>query len=378
MDESILDREVLAEPHFAAVFDRLPNPALIVGRDGQIIAANRAARQKFRIKYPRSLHMSDLFRGSDAQLTRDLLMMASSGRLLLKSRTILDSEENRLHFTVSALREGKGPVSQFLLTEDEARKIGREFRNITEQMRQANDLAARERYARRRLQESHEQLEKFSYMAAHDLQAPLRNIASLMTMLSEDYQDVLPEDAMDLVALAESSVGNLQELIDDLLTHARAGVSELNRQRICVGEVVDRVRQRLAAPIASADGEILCPENPGEIEADPTLLHQLLENLIANAIKYRAADRAPRISIRLTDSLARGATLTVEDNGRGFDDAEKKRIFEPFQRLEHPVKTEGTGIGLAICQTICKRHGWQIRATGKPGAGARFEISNIH
>ncbi|MWD29188.1 hypothetical protein E0K89_017040 [Aquicoccus sp. SCR17] len=282
-----------------------------------------------------------------------------------------------LTFRVTPARRTKAGPVRYMLVQDTARPSTQAFADLNLKMRDANEEAARQRRLYHGLQETYRELEQFSYAAAHDLKAPLRNISLLLGFLKEDHGADLPPPALEMVEEAGGAARRLQSLIDALLGHARLGTEALNRVPTDLDEMLDGVAAHLAANLAEAGGQLCRAGRLGVVMADRKLLNQLLENLVGNALKYCAPDRPPRITVSYELPEGGRATLRIRDNGIGFDPAESETIFTPFQRLHSKPGVEGSGIGLATCRNICNRHGWTLGASGVPGEGATFSISGL-
>ncbi len=245
--------------------------------------------------------------------------------------------------------------------------------------KQANEALAR--YAAE-LERSNLELEQFAYVASHDLQEPLRMVASYVQLLAKDYAGKLDADADEYIAFAVDGAKRMQRLIDDLLAFSRVGTRGQQFQPIDCGQVLQDVLQGLRLAIEDAGAAVTHGELP-TVMADRGQLYQLLQNLIANALKFRA-DAPPHIQVNATwhaggDSAGgRGAdenpnwVFAVTDNGIGIDPQYADRIFVIFQRLHSRAQYSGTGIGLAICKKIVERHGGRIWVESTLGHGATF------
>ncbi len=219
------------------------------------------------------------------------------------------------------------------------------------------------------LTRSNAELDQFAYVASHDLQEPLRGVVGCVQLLHRRYAAQLDAPAGELIQHAIDGVNRMQRLIADLLAYSRVSNRDLAFEPVDLAQVLRHVRADLAAAIAES-GASITEEPLPTLRVDPLQMGQLLQNLIGNAIKYRA-ETAPAIHV----GARRGAgewILSVRDNGIGFDPQYAERIFRIFQRLHSRVKFAGTGIGLAICQKIVQRHGGRIWAQAQPGAGATF------
>jgi PAS domain S-box-containing protein len=219
------------------------------------------------------------------------------------------------------------------------------------------------------LRRANQALEEFAYVASHDLQEPLRTVASYAQLLVHRYIDKLDEDAKQMTASITAGVQRMQDLIRDLLEYSRAGEqSDATLQRVKAETAVQDALAGLAAAIQEAGAQVTLGTLPTVI-GNPQLLAQLFQNLIGNAIKYRSEQR-PRIEITATPQNHEWV-FAVRDNGVGFEPHYARQIFGVFKRLQNR-SVSGTGIGLAICRRIVERHGGRIWAESEPGKGSSF------
>jgi len=222
------------------------------------------------------------------------------------------------------------------------------------------------------LERSNRELSQFSYAVSHDLQAPVHHVRAL-TQLLVRRDDSLREDSAHLLTMIEQATAGMERLIESLLKYAQAGQGELNRQRVPVDAILEAVRMTLAPLIAKTGAQIVSKPLP-TIEADPVLLEQLLQNLVANAIQYHRSEEAPVVEISGGPS-GQGWQFTVKDNGQGIPLSYQDDIFEPLKRL-HGSEIPGTGLGLALCRTIVARHGGRIWVESEgSGYGAIFRFT---
>ena len=251
------------------------------------------------------------------------------------------------------------------------------LRDVTErgraeaEIRELNaSLAQRVRERTAELEVVNQELEGFAYTVSHDLRAPLRAIAGLAGILRTEHAARLGEDGTGLLSRIESCGERMTALIDDLLEFAKAKSAALTpapvNMRGLVGEVLDDLGAGGVLP-----AEIVLCDLP-EARGDASLIRQIWQNLIANAIKFSRNAQHPRIEIGSMPGACAGTTYYVRDNGCGFDMVHAKKLFGMFQRLHSEREYEGTGIGLAIAARIVRRHGGHIRARGEPGQGATF------
>jgi signal transduction histidine kinase len=223
------------------------------------------------------------------------------------------------------------------------------------------------------LQRSNAELEQFAYVASHDLQEPLRKVASFCQMLERRYADQLDDRAREYIAFAVDGAKRMQDLINDLLAFSRVGRVGAGHREVPLGALLDGVRRDLGAAIEETGARVEVGDMP-TVNGDPTLLAVVFRNLIGNAIKFRG-DEPPRVVV----SAARDGSvwdITVADNGIGIEPEYAERIFVIFQRLHTRDAYEGTGIGLALCRKIVEHHGGRIwLAAPGNGAGATFRFT---
>jgi light-regulated signal transduction histidine kinase (bacteriophytochrome) len=217
-----------------------------------------------------------------------------------------------------------------------------------------------------------EELEQFAYAASHDLQEPLRNLMAYSRILHEDLGPNLSEDAVTDLHYIEDAARRMKALIEDLLTLSRAGRAALSTGPVDVEACVRKSLANLQQLVLEGDAQIRWGQLP-TVPGDPTMLTQLYQNLISNALKFRG-DQAPQVE--LTAEARNGHwVLGVHDNGIGLDPQYAEKIFSPFQRLHGMADYAGTGIGLAICRKTVERHGGKIWVESEPGRGAHFKFT---
>ncbi len=235
------------------------------------------------------------------------------------------------------------------------------------------DLTERKRHEDE-LRRSNAELEQFAYIASHDLQEPLRMVASYTELLGQRYRGQLDDKADKYIHYAVDGAKRMQRLVADLLAYSRVGSQGKPLVPVAMTAVVKSVLHVLAEPLREAGAEVVFGELP-TVLADEPQLRQLFQNLVSNALKFRG-EAPPRITItaaRVDDRWQ----VRVTDNGIGLDMQYAPRIFEMFQRLHERSKYEGSGIGLAIAKRIVERHGGAIWVESAPGRGATFGFSLV-
>ncbi|PZR25925.1 MAG: hypothetical protein DI535_16600 [Citrobacter freundii] len=223
------------------------------------------------------------------------------------------------------------------------------------------------------LRKSHEELESFSYSVSHDLRAPLRGIIGFAAVLKEEYGGKLDEEADRIIGIVQQSADKMGQLIDDLLAFSRTGKQALQKALLNTNELVKEVMQECGKQDIrqAVHWEV---EALPRVYADLNSLRQVWSNLLSNAIKYSSTVEHPCIRIGAVKQADRWEFF-VRDNGVGFDEKYKHKLFRVFQRLHDADEFDGTGVGLALVERIITKHGGTIRGEGKPGEGACFSFS---
>ena len=233
--------------------------------------------------------------------------------------------------------------------------------------RQAADLDAQAA----ELLRSNAELEQFAYVASHDLQEPLRKVASFCQLLEKRYGDQLDERGRQYIDFAVDGAKRLQVLINDLLTFSRVGRANEVLVRLPLDAALDTAITAVAAAVEESGAVIERPDHLPEVTGDATLLAMLWQNLISNGIKFRAAGRAPVVRITAAEQPGGMWQFCVQDNGIGIQPEFAEKIFVIFQRLHGRDAYPGTGIGLALCKRIVEHHGGEIGLEEPDGGGAR-------
>jgi light-regulated signal transduction histidine kinase (bacteriophytochrome) len=223
------------------------------------------------------------------------------------------------------------------------------------------------------LNRSNEELGQFAYIASHDLQEPLRMVASYTQLLSRRYKGKLDADADDFIAFAVDGATRMQRLIQDLLAYSRVETKGRRLTRISSDEALQQSLINLHGAIEESHALVTHDPLPGVL-ADQTQLVQLFQNLIGNAIKYQNSG-TPLVHISAVRNGGNKWKFSVRDNGLGIESQYFDRIFGMFQRLHKREEFDGTGIGLAICKKIVERHGGVISVESQPGCGSTFHFA---
>ncbi|WP_373513037.1 ATP-binding protein [Persicitalea sp.] len=238
---------------------------------------------------------------------------------------------------------------------------------------------------------SNQNLEKFAYIASHDLQEPLRKIQAFGDLLKSQHADNLGK-GLDYLQRMQSSASRMSILITDLLTYSRISTRQQAASTVPLSLTLSQVLENLSLTVAETKAQVTLSELP-VIQGDPTQLGQLFQNLLSNALKFRQKTEEgkllnPVVTIRSEEVLARDLPsgtkpsrqahqyhrIDVTDEGIGFDDKYTDRIFQVFQRLHGKSDYPGTGVGLAICEKVALNHGGAISVVSQPGQGSTFSV----
>ena len=238
-----------------------------------------------------------------------------------------------------------------------------------------------------RLESANKDLDRFAFMASHDLQEPLRKIRLFSDMLHAKYKDILDTDANVHIARIQKSVERMQSLIKDILTFSRISSEKESFEYTNLNTVVQEVLNDMESNVQEKRAQVNLGSLPS-IEANPGLIRPLFSNLLGNALKYSRKDVSPVINIRSEINMlaangnglkrnqpSRYCKIYVEDNGIGFEQEYAEQIFDMFKRLHVSNEFEGTGIGLALCKKIVEKHHGFISARSKVNEGSTFIIS---
>ncbi len=233
--------------------------------------------------------------------------------------------------------------------------------------------ATRAKEANTALRQKNEELAEFAYVASHDLQEPLRKLISFSNLLRADLGDDLPERADRDLEFITDAARRMRTLVEDLLQLSRAGSSAMRHEPIALQDCVNRALEALAGRIEEVEPTITSDDLP-ITSGDPTLLTQLYQNLIGNALKFVATDRRP--SVQITAEKVDGEwQFGVLDNGIGIKEEHFEQVFTPFKRLHGCSDYEGTGIGLAICRKVVERHGGRLWVESNIDRGSHFKFT---
>ncbi len=373
----------LTEETFRLVVEGVPTAVIAVDRAGKISFVNASAEKLFGyrpeelIGQPIEILIPERFRGNhpghrEAFYSAPELRQMGTGRDLFGLRK--DGTEFAIEIGLNPIQTGQGllvvtaivDISQRKCEENELVQTYRELESRIEE--RTSEL----QHANRQLSTLNEDLDAFVYVASHDLQEPVRNLVAFAALLRGDLGEELPEQAArDLVFITDAA-NRMRQLAADLLRLSRAGRCELNQQRVpltdCVANALAALRTRTDEVNARVEKDTL-----PVVAGDATLLTQLYQNLIENALKYTAAESP---LVRLTAEKDGPLwTLGVLDNGIGVEPKFAELIFEPFRRLHGMAEFQGSGIGLSVCRKSVERMGGKIWVESELGNGSHFKFT---
>ena len=233
----------------------------------------------------------------------------------------------------------------------------------------ANDVTELSRTLRD-LETSNKELERFAYVASHDLQEPLRKVSYFLQLLEIKYKDKIDETANTYINAAVNCAGQMRRLIQDLLEYSYIAANKENLGTAHMNDVVEKVTKTLALQIEESDAQIASGLLPVLHRTDETQMQQVMQNLVSNALKYRS-DKRPYIKI-YADDEGEYWRFAVKDNGIGIDSQYREKVFAVFQRLHSKNQYPGTGVGLSICKKIVEQHGGRIWIDSNPECGCTF------
>ncbi|MBX5490155.1 MAG: PAS domain S-box protein [Chloroflexi bacterium] len=365
----LLRQAEAAEARFRALLESAPDAIVITRRDGRIMLVNRQAEAQFGYAREELLDQSieilvpERYRQRHAWLRAEY-HAAPRTRPMGAGLDLYARRKDGSEFPVEISLSPLALDGDVLVT-----AIIRDITDRKRAERQLQETAAALAQQTAELTRSNAELQQFAYVASHDLQEPLRMVASYTQLLARRYRGKLDADAEEFIAFAVDGAQRMQRLINDLLAYSRVGTQGRPLEPVDCERVLERVLADLSAAIAER-GALVTHDPLPVVRADPVQLGQVFQNLLSNAIKFHGA-APPRIHISATPEGDRWR-LAVRDHGIGIPPEYAERIFVIFQRLHAQHEYPGTGIGLAICKKIVERHGGRIWVESAPGQGATF------
>jgi len=354
---------VQMENKYRGLLEAAPDAMVVVNQAGKIVLLNLQAETQFGYRRDELLgqKMSNIVpSGFPERLVADSLRSAEDalaqqiGTGIELTARRKDGSEFPIEIMLSPLKSADGVLVTAAIRDITARRNSEA--QLLEKVKELN--------------RSNEELQQFAYIASHDLQEPLRMVASYTALLARRYKGKLDSDADDFIAFAVDGASRMQLLIRDLLAYSRVGSKGKELVDTSSAEALQHAIHNLRGAIEGSSALVTHDALPS-VMADEMQLTQLFQNLVGNAIKYRRAG-VPRVHITAVPNDANKWMFSVQDNGLGIESQFFEKIFGVFQRLHKREEFDGTGIGLAICKKIVERHGGTISVESTFGEGSTF------
>ncbi len=354
-----------SEELFRGLLESAPDAVVVMNTRGEITMVNHQTDQLFGYQRNELLGqkievlLPERFRESHQQ-KRQTFLTRPQVRPMGKELDLYGKRQDGTEFPVEVSLSPFETLEELL--------IFGSVRDISERKRIAEELARRAE----ELERSNAELQQFAYVASHDLQEPLRMVASFTQLLAQRYQGKLDADADEFIGYVVDGAHRMQELVNDLLAYSRVGTQGQKFAAVDCENVLHTVLTNLQKALEESGGQVTHDHLP-TVYGDKTQLGQVLQNLVANALKFRSSE-PPRVHISAQEINGEWR-FSVRDNGIGIDPEHAERIFVLFQRLHTRDKYPGTGIGLSIAKKIVERHGGRIWVESEAGEGSTFYFS---
>jgi PAS domain S-box-containing protein len=354
------------EGRYRGLLEAAPDAMVVVNQKGEIVLLNVQAEKQFgysrdelvgqKVKNIIPQGFAERLVADALRSVEDALAQQIGTGIELTGRR-KDSSEFPIEIMLSPLESAEGILVTAAVRDITTRKTAEA--NLLNKMEELN--------------RSNEELGQFAYIASHDLQEPLRMVASYTQLLSRRYKGKLDSDADEFIAFAVDGASRMQRLIQDLLAYSRVGTKGRDLLDISSEEALHQALINLRGAIEEK-GALVTHDPLPAVVADDMQLIQLFQNLVGNAIKYQNSG-IPKVHISASRNGSKKWTFSVKDNGLGIDPQYFEKIFGMFQRLHKREEFAGTGIGLAICKKIVERHGGSISVESQPGQGSTFRFA---
>jgi PAS domain S-box-containing protein len=351
---------------YRGLLEAAPDAMVVVNQGGEIVLLNVQAEKQFGYRRDELVGQKvkniipegfaeRLIADGTRSAAKALVQQIGTGIELSGRRR--DGSEFPIEIMLSPLESAEGIL------------VAAAIRDITERKKSEEHLVK----AVGELKRSNDELQQFAYVSSHDLQEPLRMVASYTQLLAKRYKGRLDSDADEFVAFAVDGCNRMQGLIQDLLAYWRTGTNGKALREVSGDDALKEALTNLRRTIGES-GAVVTHDRLPVIQTDDTQLTQVFQNLVGNAIKYRSAE-VPHVHVSARKNGGPEWIFSVRDNGLGIDPQYFERIFILFQRLHGRNEFEGPGIGLAICKKILERLGGRIWVESQPGKGSTFHFA---
>ena len=360
------DHDQASEARYRGLLEAAPDAMVVVNQTGDIVLLNRQAEKQFGYSRDELLGQqvtniipegfAERLIADDLRSAEDALAQQIGAGIELTAR-----RKDGTDFPIELMLSPLASRGEILVTAA--------IRDITVRKKAEADLLQ----TVAELNRSNEELGQFAYLASHDLQEPLRMVASYTQLLSRRYKGRLDSDADEFIAFAVDGASRMQRLIEDLLSYSRVGTKGQPLVATSSENALEQALANLHVAVAEHGAEVTHDPLP-TVLADEVQLIQLFQNLVGNAIKYQESD-VPKIHVSAAKNGDRMWTFSVKDNGLGIGPEYLEKVFGMFERLHRRDEYAGTGIGLAICRKIVERHGGEISVESQVGEGSTFHFA---
>ena len=354
------------EGRYRGLLEAAPDAMVVVNPAGEIVLLNVQAEKQFGYRRDELVGQqvkNIIPEGFAERLIADALRSAEDA-LAQQIGTGIELSGRRKDLSVFPIEIMLSPLAS-----SEGTLVTAAIRDITKRKRAEASLLEKVE----ELNRSNEELGQFAYIASHDLQEPLRMVASYTQLLARRYKGKLDSDADEFIAFAVDGASRMQRLIQDLLAYSRVGTKGKELLDTSGEDALRHALVNLRGAIEASGAQVTHDPLPS-VMADEMQLIQLFQNLVGNAIKYQSAG-VPRVHVSAARNGGKEWIFSVQDNGLGIDSQYFEKIFGMFQRLHKREEFAGTGIGLAICKKIAERHGGSISVESQLGQGSTFRFA---